>query len=215
MKTITKSVIAAAVLAATSTAAMAGASANIGMVSDYHFRGIDQGTGATASAGLDYDISGLYVGTWIADVTAGIEYDLYAGYAGEVGGFSYDIGYVTYNYTNDAFDDPYAEAALTLGYGPISASYAVGTYDNYGTEQDYTFASITAEHNGLYATYGTHGNDFDGSYVELGYGTEIGGFETGVAIISADDTLQPTLNNSGDTVGDTSAVFSVSKSFDL
>jgi len=215
MKNMTKSLLAAAVMAATSTAAMAGASANVGMVSDYHFRGIDQGTGATASAGLDYDVNGLYVGTWIADVGTGAEYDLYAGYAGEVSGFSYDVGYFTYNYTNDVFDDTYAEAALTAGYGPVSASYAVGTYENYGTKLDYTFASVTAEFKGMYATLGSHGEDFDGTYIEVGYGTKIGGFDTSVAIISADDTLQPTLDNDGDTVGDMSVVFSVSKSFDL
>ena len=215
MNKMTKSVIAAAILAATSSAAMAGASANIGMVSDYHFRGIDQGTGATASAGLDYDTKGFYVGTWVADVQIGMEYDLYAGYAGEASGVSYDVGYYTYRYTNDAFDDNYGEIALSVGYGPISASYAKGSWDGYGTKQDYTFASITGEYKGMYATYGTHGEDFDGSYIELGYGTEIGGFDTGVALISADDTLQPTLNNSGDTVGDMSVVFSVSKGFDL
>lgn len=215
MMNMTKSVIAAAILAATSTSALAGASANIGMVSDYHFRGIDQGTGATASAGLDYDTNGFYVGTWIADVQMGIEYDLYGGYAGEMSGFSYDIGVANYRYTNDAFDDNYMEGALSVGYGPVSVSYAKGTWDGYGTKQDYTFASITGEYKSMYATYGTHGEDFEGSYIELGYGTEIGGFDTGVAIISADDTLQPTLNNSGDTVGDVSVVFSLGKSFDL
>ena len=117
MSKMTKSLVAASVLAASTLVsgnAMAGASANIGMVSDYFFRGIDQGAGATASAGLDYDISGIYVGTWVADVTTGMEYDLYAGYAGELSGFSYDVGYYTYNYTNDAFDDTYKEVAVTI-----------------------------------------------------------------------------------------------------
>jgi uncharacterized protein (TIGR02001 family) len=217
MSKMSKSLVAASVLAATlaSGAAMAGASGNIGMVSDYHFRGIDQGSGATASAGLDYDVSGFYVGTWVADVTVGMEYDLYAGYAGELSGFSYDVGYYTYNYTNDAFDDTYKEVMVSLGYGPISASYAKGTYDNFGAEQDYTFASVTAEYKGFYATYGSHGDDFDGTYVELGYGTSIADWDAGVAVISADDTLQPTLNADGDTVGDVSVVFTIGKSFDF
>lgn len=218
MSKMTKSLVAASVLAASTLVsgnAMAGASANIGMVSDYFFRGIDQGAGATASAGLDYDISGIYVGTWVADVTTGMEYDLYAGYAGELSGFSYDVGYYTYNYTNDAFDDTYKEVAVTLGYGPISASYAKGTYDNYGTELDYTFASVTGEYKGFYATYGSHGDDFDGTYVEVGYNTTIADWDAGVSIISADDTLAPTLDAAGDTQGDVSVVFSVGKSFDF
>lgn len=218
MSKMTKKLLAASVLAATTLAssnALAGASANVGMVSDYLFRGIDQGSGATASAGLDYEVSGFYVGTWVADVTTGIEYDLYAGYAGEVSGFSYDIGYVTYNYTNDAFDDTYAEVALSVGYGPVSASYAKGTYDNYGAELDYTFASITAEYEGMYATYGTHGDDFEGSYVELGYGTTIADWDAGIALISADDDLAPTLDADGDVQGDVSVVFSIGKSIDF
>ena len=218
MSKMTKSLLAASVLAATTLAsgtALAGASANVGMVSDYIFRGIDQGSGATASAGLDYDISGFYVGTWVADVAVGAEYDLYAGYAGEVGGFSYDLGYITYNYTNDAFDDTYAEGALSIGYGPISASYAKGTYDNYGDELDYTFASITAEYKGMYATYGEHGDDFEGSYVELGYNTAIADWDAGIAIISADKELAGMTDADGDDVGDVSVVFSIGKSIDF
>lgn len=218
MSKMTKKLLAASVLAATTMVsgnALAGASANMGMVSDYIFRGVDQGSGATASAGLDYEVSGFYVGTWVADVTIGMEYDLYAGYAGEVSGFSYDLGYVTYNYTNDAFDDTYAEVALGVGYGPISASYAKGTYDNYGDELDYTFASVTAEYEGLYATYGSHGDDFEGSYVEVGYGTTIADWDAGVAVISADDDLQPTADSEGDIQGDVSVVFSIGKSIDF
>lgn len=219
MSKMTKSLLAVSVLAASTFVSgnvmAAGLSANVGMVSDYYFRGIDQGTSATASAGLDYEISGFYVGTWIADVDDGAEYDLYGGYAGEIGDFSYDIGYFTYNYTNDAFDDKYSEAMLTVGYGPISASYAKGKYDNYGDKQDYTFASLTAEYEGFYGTYGVHGDDFEGSYVELGYGTSIADWDAGVAVISADKKLSGKTNNDGDEVGDVSVVFSIGRSFDF
>lgn len=221
MKKMTKSLVAASVLAATtlvSGTAMAGLSGNLGMVSDYYFRGIEQGSGATASAGLDYDISGVYVGTWVADVTTGMEYDLYAGYAGEVSGFSYDLGYYTYNYTNEAFDTTYQEAALTVGYGPISASYAVGTHDADPEDEDYTFASVTAEYKGFYGTYGTHGDDFEGSYVELGYNTTIADWDAGVAIINSDEDLASgygMVDENGEATSDVSVVFSVSKSIDF
>ena len=59
------------------------------------------------------------------------------------------------------------------------------------------------------------GKDFDGTYIELGYGTEIGGFDTGIALISADDTLAPTADSTGAIQGDVSVVFSLGKSFDL
>ena len=219
MKKHVKTILAVSVMAAStiaSSAAFAGASGNIGFTSDYFFRGVDQGSGATASAGLDYSHdSGIYVGTWVADVTVGMEYDLYGGYAGEVSGFSYDIGYYTYNYTNDAFDDTYKEGLLTVGYGPVSVSYAKGKYDNYGTEQDYTFASITGEYEGFYGTYGSWGDDFDGSYVEVGYGTSIADWDAGVALISADDTLAPTPDSTGSIQGDVSVVFNIGRSFDF
>ncbi len=217
MKKSVKGLFVASVIAAAVAApAHAELSANIGMVSDYHFRGIDQGSGATASAGIDYSHDlGVYVGTWVADVTTGIEYDLYAGYAGEFSGVSVDVGYFTYNYTNDVFDDTYAEVSASVGFGPVSLQYAMGTYDNYGTALDYTFTGITGEYQGFYATYGSHGKDFDGSYIELGYGTEVGGFDTGIAVISADSTLAPTLDVNNTVQGDVSVVFSLGKSFDL
>ena len=72
-------------------AAMADLSANVGMVSDYIFRGVYQ-EDTSASAGLDYeDESGFYIGTWGADVGDGLETDLYFGYAGEAGDQT-DIG---------------------------------------------------------------------------------------------------------------------------
>lgn len=217
MSKMTKSLVAAAVLAAStlvSGTAMAGASANIGMVSDYIFRGIDQGSGATASAGIDYDMNGIYVGAWAADVTTGMEYDLYLGYAGEYQGFSYDIGYVTYNYTNDAFDNTYKEGALTVGYGPVSATYAVGTYDS-TPSQDYTFASVTAEYKSVYVTFGSWGNDFKGSYVEAGYNTAIGDWDATLSVINSDKDLSGTVDAGGSAVSDMSVVLSVSKSIDL
>jgi uncharacterized protein (TIGR02001 family) len=217
MSKMTKTLVAAAALAAStlvSGTAMAGASANIGMVSDYYFRGVDQGSGATASAGLDYDVNGIYVGTWVADVGTGMEYDLYVGYAGEYQDFSYDIGYVTYNYTNDAFDNTYKEGALTVGYGPVSASYVVGTYDS-TPSQDYTFASVTGEYKSVYVTFGTWGNDFKGSYVEAGYNTAIGDWDATLSLISNDKDLANMTDAGGSAVGDMSVVLSVSKSIDL
>lgn len=196
----------------TSGAAVAGASANIGYTSDYFFRGIYQ-TYSSASGGLDYaHDSGLYVGTWWADVDEGLETDYYAGFGGEASGLSYDIGYYVYDYTDD-FDDKYSEVLLSVGYGPISVEYAVGEYDTTPVTQDYTFAAITAEYEGLYIKFGTWGDEFEGDYTEVGYGTEIGGFEVGVAIINNDEFLD--IKPGGANDGETAMTFSLAKSFDL
>ncbi|MCW8956394.1 MAG: TorF family putative porin, partial [Gammaproteobacteria bacterium] len=154
-----------------SSASYAGASANVGFVSDYYFRGVFQAA-SSASAGIDYEHeSGAYVGTWWGDVDEGLETDYYLGYAGEASGLSYDVSYVVYDYTDD-FDDKYTEVNLKFGYGPVSIEYAVGEYDTAPVALDYTFSALTYENSGFYLTLGSLGDDFKGSYTELGYGVE-------------------------------------------
>ena len=88
---------------------------NLGLASDYIFRGITQTTHAPAlQGGLDYEhASGLYVGTWgssvrrikdsgaIASGDAPVELDTYFGMRNSViGDLGYDVGYIRYNYLN-------------------------------------------------------------------------------------------------------------------
>jgi uncharacterized protein (TIGR02001 family) len=218
MNTLRKSMLAMAVGATLLSGSVAaeGLSANMGVTSDYFFRGIDQGSAATGSAGLDYDFgNGLSVGTWAADVTDGIEYDLYGAYGGEVSDFTYSVGFTGYFYTGE-FDDTYQEINLGAGWGPISVEYSIGTWNGFGTEADYTFAAITAEHNGMYATYGTFGEDFEGTYLELGYGTTIAeGTDIGFALINSDEDLSNQVDADGDPTSETSLTVSISKSFDI
>lgn len=199
-----------------SSASYAGASANVGYVSDYYFRGVAQAA-SSASAGLDYEHdSGAYVGTWLGDVDAGLETDYYLGFANEVSGFAYDISYVVYDYT-DEFDDKYSEVNLKLGYGPISVEYATGEYDTAPTTTDYTYAALTGEYEGFYLTYGAWGDDLDtyGSFTEVGYGAEVGGFDMGIAIINNDEDADTTAGGPGGGDGETTMVFSLGKSFEL
>ena len=81
MKLAKLTVIGAALL---STTAMADWSANVGIVSDYHFRGIQQTESASASAGVDYENGGFYAGVWTAEVEDGLEVDLYGGYGFDI-----------------------------------------------------------------------------------------------------------------------------------
>ena len=188
-----KSLIAGSVLAASTVAssvAMAETSfsANIGYMSDYVFRGVYQAE-SSASAGLDFGFGpGFYVGTWLADVNDGIEYDLYGGWGTEYKGFAFDVGYYTYNYTDD-WDDTYSEVYGSVGYGPVSVFYAVGEWDGFGAPEDYDFLSVTGEYKGAYLTYGTWGKDFDGDYWELGYGTTVSNIDLGVALIQNSEEL--------------------------
>ncbi len=85
---------------------------NIGLVSNYLYRGISQTGGEAAlQGGFDYaHASGVYAGVWGSNVSwigpllgasnSSLELDTYAGYKGGFAGdFSYDVGYLRYNYT--------------------------------------------------------------------------------------------------------------------
>lgn len=191
-------------------------SANLGLMSEYYFRGIQQSDGAAANAGLDYESGGFYAGTWAADVNDGLEVDGYLGYGIELdSGLSLAAGATTYQYTGD-FDSDYNEVNFYAGYGIASVEYSVGSWggvvgDEAATEDDYTYFSLALEQNGFYALYGSlefdMADDAD-DYFEFGYGTTVGDFDVGVALmVSALDA---------DTGGEGEALlFSVSKAFDL
>ncbi|MCZ6616983.1 MAG: TorF family putative porin [Gammaproteobacteria bacterium] len=207
-----KLMIAGALLSITvATPAVADFSANIGLLSDYFYRGVVQNTTATTNGGLDYEQNGFYLGTWAADVEDGLEVDIFGGYGFEFdGGFSVGVGFTGYYYTGD-FDDTYQEINLTAGYSIISFEYSFGEYDNFGgPDLDYDFTAVTIEKSGFYGKYGTFGDDFDGDYFEFGYGTEIGGFDTGISIVINDKNLDLETGDGTETI-----IFSISKSFDL
>ena len=195
-----------AVLLAASAAANAQASANIGWASEYHFRGILQKV-SSASGGLDYESGGFYVGTWAADVGDGLEVDGYFGYGADIGDFSLSIGYTGYFYTGD-FDDTYQEINLGGAFAGLSLDVAIGEYENFtGPTLDYTYAQLTYEYEGFYGRYGTVSQDFDGDYLEFGYGTTISDIDFGISLVLANDDLV------GD--DDESLIFTIGKSFDL
>lgn len=213
MNTFAK-LLTAGLVAATAVPAMADVSANVGYASEYYYRGILQKS-SSASAGLDYEQSGFYAGTWAADVGDGLEYDVYGGYGMEFGDFSVGLGVTGYYYTGE-FDDTYEEVNVSAGWKFISVGYSVGTYDNFdGPELDYEFLEVTAEYNGFYATYGEFGDDADGDYIELGYGTEVGGFDMGIAAIFNSDELSDQADSSGLADEGQALVFSLGKTFDL
>lgn len=213
MKTFKRAAIAVTFLTATlaSQSAMAGWSANIGVVSDYHFRGIQQTETASTSAGVDYAAdSGFYVGAWTADVQDGLEVDIYGGYGVELeSGITLDANFTTYQYTGD-FDSAYNEIGLSAGYGLFSVGYIQGKWDGVvgdedATEGDYSLITFGIEKDGWSALIGSYGKDSDGEYAEIAYGTEIGGFEVGVGLVISGSDLDDS----------ESLYFSLSKSFEL
>ena len=225
MKKLNVLAISAAVAASglVSGTAHAGLSANVGFMSDYYFRGVKQND-ATASAGLDYEHeSGLYVGTWAAEVgghsttpsqSDGIEIDLYGGYSGTAGDFSYGLGFANYQYTGD-FDTSYLEVSLTAGYGPVSFEFTSGTREENPTDEDYTFMALSYEYDIVTATYGVWGDDFEGAYLEVGIAKEFSGIDFGVSIINGDAEENPSAGSQNFASDGTAMVFTIGKTFDL
>ncbi|GAA0375687.1 TorF family putative porin [Bowmanella denitrificans] len=98
-------------LSLASPVCLAEVSANIGVTSNYLWRGVTQSSdGPSISGGLDYSHeSGFYAGTWVGSIDwgngNGVETDWYAGYSGEAGDFGYDVGYIYYAYPEEEYDD--------------------------------------------------------------------------------------------------------------
>ena len=110
--------------------AQAEVAANIGVTSDYIWRGVSQSGGtASVSGGVDYsDESGFYAGTWVGSLNNsdsafnGSEVDLYAGYATDI----FDVGYIYYAYpSNDSIDFGEVYGSLTLGAFTAGLAYTL------------------------------------------------------------------------------------------
>jgi uncharacterized protein (TIGR02001 family) len=214
-----KTLLASALLTTVAVPAvsMAEVSANIGWVSEYIFRGIYQ-EDSSASGGIDYaSDSGFYIGTWGADVGNGLETDLYFGYSGG-DDFTYSIGFTGYYYTDD-WDDTYTEVNLGIGYGIFALDVAVGEWDGFGTPLDYTFTSITlSPEKGPYYKIGTWGQDYDGTYLEVGYAFDFMGVDLSIAATYSPDGDDPFSNiilSQDNVFAETALVFGISKGFSI
>ncbi|GGO65673.1 TorF family putative porin [Bowmanella pacifica] len=118
-------------LSLVSHTSLADVSANIGVTSNYLWRGVTQSAdGPSVSGGLDYSHeSGFYAGTWLGSIDwgngNGVETDWYAGYSGEAGDFGYDLGYIYYAYPEEEYDDSdFGEVYLNGSYGDLGFGVA-------------------------------------------------------------------------------------------
>ena len=127
---------------------------NVGVVSDYIYRGITQTTHAPAlQGGVDYaHASGLYAGAWgsnvkwikdsgaIATGDANVELDTYFGFKNTIAtDLSYDVGYVRYNYLGTytpaaGFNNAdTAEVYGAASYKIVTLKYSYGLLDGFLT----------------------------------------------------------------------------------
>jgi uncharacterized protein (TIGR02001 family) len=137
------------VIAADAPASPHTVSGNFGLTTDYIFRGVSQTQQQPAvQGGFDYShASGIYVGTWLSNVSwvkeggfknnSSLEVDLYGGYKGSVGDFGYDLGVITYYYpgnqvagaTDPDTTEVYVGASwkfVSLKYSRVVSDYFIG-----------------------------------------------------------------------------------------
>ena len=109
---------------------------NVGLASEYSYRGISQSDNDPAlSAGADYShASGLYLGTWVSSISwledAGVytdskvEWDIYGGYKFEVAkDLVIDLGVLRYEYPGDKVDGAVSPNTTEL-YGALNYKFA-------------------------------------------------------------------------------------------
>lgn len=118
---------------------------NVGVVSDYRYRGISQSRLKPAlQGGLDFAApGGFYLGAWGSTIKwvedfggdAKVEIDLYGGWKGEVAkGLTLDVGVLTYVYpSNDLNPDAdTTELYGALTYGPATLKYSHAVTNTFG-----------------------------------------------------------------------------------
>ena len=194
MKSFKLAAIAATATLALGAAAQAKAedgpsvSFNVGVASDYVFRGYSQtDSNPQVYGGADLGIGIFYVGTWLSNVDFGdstsMEYDLYAGFKPTLGPVSLDVGLLRYGYTNqeDGADLDFWEGKLAgsvaAGKGTVGGAVYY-TPENFGQTGQATYVELNgsmpiAEKFSVSGAVGHQALEGDGDYetwnLGLGY----------------------------------------------
>jgi len=147
---------------------------NIGVVSQYRYRGLAQTRGLPAvQGGLDYsNANGTYVGVWastiqwikdastttsgnVVNVDGKSEIDIYGGYKFETSGVTYDLGVLAYQYPGNTLKNITSTdlenanttevyGAATFGAYTLKYSNAVSNLFGYKNSKGSTYIDLTA-----------------------------------------------------------------------
>lgn len=220
---------------------------NLTLASEYIYRGIGQTNRKPAlQGGFDYaHESGVYLGTWgsniswLSDansaVSASLEVDVYGGYKGSAGDFSYDVGVLQYYYPGSyptGYNLPNTtEVYVGGGYKTVTLKYSHALTDLFGTltpsggdtkGSGYLDLTGTYEISGVtltaHAGYQKVKDYKDASYADwkIGASKELAGLTFGVAYIDTNAKGKPGqfyYSTKGKDLGKGRALITVGKTF--
>ena len=193
-------------------------SSNVGLSSDYIWRGMTQTNGDVAVNG-GFDLStdmGFYIGTWASNADmvstnasgavtakASMELDIYLGFSGEMAeNMTYDVGYISVIYPgNDALDFEEAYVAFNI-YG-LNILYSDGQND--GPSYSEIGYSVDAGPGSFNISYGEYEDTGDNTLV--GYDWGVGDFSLGFYYYDFE------ADTAGSMSDDDGAYVSISRSF--
>lgn len=190
------------------TASAAEVAASVGASNMYYWRGFDLGGGAAIIGDVNVSSNGFIAGIWTSsgDANLGTEYDLYAGYSGSIGDFTYGLSVVSYVYPTLGEDvaigpGDYVELIPSLGYGPFKVTYYDAIEADHAPLGDEDYSYVTAELNfeKFGFKYGQHMDDVDAvdgiSHIDATYKfNEKLSFTLGKIIDNKDDSVDDEIN---------------------
>lgn len=145
---------------------------NVGLTTNYIFRGITQtDDGPAISGGFDVEKNGFYGGIWASSVDFGddttMEMDFYGGYTFAAGGFDFDAGAIYYAYPDSPELGGNSQDFLELYFGG-SREFGAVTIDAKLSWSDDFYAG-TGE--ALYAEIGAAIEIFEGITADARFGS--------------------------------------------
>ncbi|MDB5945785.1 MAG: hypothetical protein JWQ33_811 [Ramlibacter sp.] len=210
---------------------------NVGVVTDYRYRGISQSRLKPAvQGGIDYTHkSGFYVGTWASYIKwvkdaggdAPAEIDLYGGYKGTYKDIGYDVGVLTYQYPGHKLpvspNTTELYIAGTMGPATLKYSHAVTNLFGFADSKNSGYLDLSATfdlgsgysvtpHVGHQAVKHNSGFSYTDYSVTLGkdFG---GGVSVSAAVVGTDANGGAYVSPSGKNLGKTGLVLGAKYTF--
>jgi len=183
---------------------------NVGVVTDYRYRGISQTRLKPAlQGGMDWaGPNGIYVGTWLSTIKwikdfggdSNVEWDIYGGWKGEISpGLTLDVGALTYIYPSNKLSPSANTTELygALSFGPATVKYSHSVTNLFGfvdsKNSNYLEASagfdvgdglMLTPHLGYQRV--SHGSDFSYTDYSLAISKDFSGWVPSLAIVGTD-----------------------------